>query len=300
MYEHLKRENSERLSAPSAISRAREDELARRLVRKMREKGGQKAYAHMYDAGILWQAKNPGEDLNVKNLSRRNIERLQRSLQPLREEELEFYRTFLAAEFFATHTTSGPVLNEEKNLLNLFSRQKLIERGVKFNIANSPQEDIEWLGNDDYVFFSLEVGKEPKKPSSRFGGRTFRFDFARPEFTDAGWVSLVEMRFAGTPKLQGHIPGLPDEDYGAVSRRELDRFGIVFYGGDMIRGLGLSILERIRGMSDKSQEAMLTMRDDAGLNKLVNGLFRPEIKVPRHFFSENFMQAAVKKDDKGF
>ncbi|MFC5722270.1 hypothetical protein ACFP1Z_19070 [Streptomyces gamaensis] len=249
---------------------------------------------------MLWQAKDPHESLNVDELSSANIKRLRSALHPLRKEEQDFYREFLAAKFFATHTTGGPVLDEEKHLLNLFSRQKLIERGVKFNTANSPQEDIELLGNDDCVFFSLEVGEVPKKPSSRFGGRTFRFDFARPEFTDTGWMSLVEMRFASTPKLQGHIPGLPQEDHQAVSRQELDRFGMVFSGGDMIRGLGLSILERIRGMSDEAQDTLLNMRDETGLNKLVNGLFRPEIKVPRHFFSTNFTQAAVKKDDKGF
>jgi hypothetical protein len=34
------------------------------------------------------------------------------------------------------------------------------------------------------------------------------------------------------------------------------------------------------------------------MNKLINGLYRPEIKVARHFFSDSYMEAAVKKDDK--
>ena len=148
-------------------------------------------------------------------------------------------------------------------------------------------------------FFSLEVGETPKKPSSRFGGKMFRFDFSKPSFTDTSWLNLAEMRFSRTPHLSRHVQGLTYGEYVKLSKRELPRFGSIFYGADMKTGIALSLIKDFRdNLSDASRGKLLTCSTDDELNRLVNGMYRPEIKVPRHFFSDEKMTSNVVKDNK--
>lgn len=274
------------------------DVAARQIVKAFRGFISGKSHERMIHNGSIWKGAPAGTERNhVDELSRNNLHGLRKELGRLSEQESSFLDNFFTVPLYATHSTAAPVKREDGSVA-LFSRQKLIDRHIIFNTQNSPQEDIKLLGNDDFVFFALEVGKEPKKPSSRFGGTTYRFDFDTPAFKDAAWLSLVEMRFAQTPNLDRHVDGLDSTEYGKLSKQKLQPFETVFSGGDMKAGIGLSIIRDLRKLSPTSNYNLLESRGEVAINKLVNGLYRPEIKVAKHFFSDNYMEAAVRKDDK--
>ncbi len=294
---HSNQNNSFNVRSVKNVSKTL-DAASRTITKSIRRFIAEKPYQRMVETGSLWKDHGLEGQADIKVISKNNIRGLYQSLGVLSQDESDFLSRFLESKMFATHTTSAPVENE-KGIVSLFSREKLIDRGILFNTKNSPEEDISILGNDDFVFFSLEVGETPKKPSSRFGGEMFRFDFSKPSFTDASWLSLAEMRFSSTPHLSRHVQGLTDEEYGKLSKRELPRFGSVFHGTDMKTGIALSLIKDFRNnLSDASRGKLLTWSTDDELNRLVNGMYRPEIKVPRHFFSDDKVKSNVAKDNK--
>ncbi|MBT2374283.1 hypothetical protein [Pseudomonas fluorescens] len=282
----------------SSNSAVEKDVASRQVVKALRGFVSGKSHTKMIHNGTLWKdVPAQAEKNHIDSLSKSNLQSLRKELGSLTTEEKGFLERFFEVPLFATHSTAAPVKREDDSVA-LFSRQKLIDRNIIFNAENSPQEDIKLLGNDDFVFFALEAGVEPKKPSSRFGGTTFRFDFDEPVFKDAAWLSLVEMRFAKTPNLDRHIEGLSAEEYSVLSKRTLQPFETVFSGGDMKAGIGLSIIRDLRKLPPESGRRLLESAGENQINKLVNGMYRPEIKVARHFFSDKYIEAAVKKDDK--
>jgi len=274
------------------------DVAARQIVKAIRGFISGKSHERMIHNGSLWRgAPASAEKDHIDKLSRNNLKTLYNELGVLSAQESKFLTEFFNVPLYATHSTAAPIKREDGNIA-LFSRQKLIDRSIIFNTDNSPQEDIKLLGNDDFVFFALEAGVEPKKPSSRFGGTTFRFGFDASAFKDSAWLSLVEMRFAQTPNLDRHIDGLSGDEYARISKRKINPFETVFSRGDMSAGIGLSLVQDFRKLSPASNHRMLECTGEVEMNKLVNGFYRPEIKVARHFFSDNYMEAAVRKDDK--
>lgn len=268
-------------------------QAAAMLVRLFRNKIAKISYAHL-STGKKWKEDRADPTMSgIRALSRANKQKLYTSLAfpALTHEEKEFLHKFLAVSFFATHATR--VNSPLGSTLELFSRQKLITRNKSFNTSNSPPEDIALLGNDDFVFFSLEVGAAPKKTDSRFGDVCYRVNFRHSIFVDYSWLSLVEMRFAQTPEVCRHLM-LPPEDLKILSRRKLfPSTNIVFFGKDMIIGIALSILKDARLLSKDGQRRILSMLSEDDLNKIVNGFYRPEIKVPRHFFSRDYERVTL-------
>ncbi|WP_198359342.1 hypothetical protein [Burkholderia ubonensis] len=272
-------------------------QASRTITAAIRKYIAEKSYSHMTENGDIWASNRSGGSKYIESISMGNISDLSKDLAPLSDDEIKFLNVFLNQKFYATHTTLAPVKNES-GVLSLYSREKLIERGIIFNENNSPPEDIKILGNDDFVFFSLEVGDTPKKPSSRFGGVTYRVNFDEAVFRDTSWLSLVEMRFAKTPNVDRHIPYLNQSEQSSLSKRELTPFETVFAGRDMKRGIGLSIISDARKLSPESRKKILESTTEGKINSLINGLYRPEIKVARHYFSNDFGESSVAKDEK--
>lgn len=279
-------------------STIQKDVATRQIVKALRGFISGKSHDRMIQNGAIWKGAPIGTEKSLINgISKNNLHTLRKELDVLSTQESKFLGAFFEVPLYATHSTAAPVKREDDSVA-LFSRQKLIDRHIIFNTDNSPQEDIKLLGNDDFVFFALEAGSESKKPSSRFGGTTYRFEFDAPAFKDAAWMSLVEMRFAQTPNLDRHIEGLDSDEYAKLSKRKLQPFETVFSGEDMKAGIGLSLIRDLRNFSPASNQRLLEHTDEVAINKLVNGFYRPEIKVARHFFSDNYMEASVRKDDK--
>ncbi|ROM93791.1 hypothetical protein [Pseudomonas brassicacearum] len=273
-----------------------QDQAARIITSAIRRYIAEKSYARMIKKGAIWNKDDPRSsdwqaELSMKkklaairSISQKNIHNLISNLEMLTPPELTLVTNIKHAKFFATHTTNTPRTNKGGGI-SLYSRQKLLDRGVIFNTKNSPVEDIALLGNDDFVFFSLEVGETPKKGGSAFGDLTYRFNLHETIFMEVGWLSLVEMRFARTPDLSRHIHDLSAEDYTLLKKRELSPLSTVFFGQDMINGIALSLILDLRKLSPTGQTRLLAMAGESSLNSLINGIYRPELKVPRHYFS---------------
>ena len=61
----------------------------------------------------------------------------------------------------------------------------------------------------------------------------------------------------------------------------------IFFGPDMKEGILLTLLKMVREcVGEERQAALLSLDDPGKLNKLVNGFFRPQIMVPKHFFAK--------------
>jgi hypothetical protein len=273
-----------------------QDQAARIITSAIRRYIAEKSYARMIKNGAIWSKDDARSsdwqtELSMKkklaairSISQRNIHNLMSALEMLSPPELALVTNIKNATFFATHTTNTPRTNKSGGI-SLYSRQKLLDRGVVFNTNNSPVDDMALLGNDDFVFFSLEVGKTPKKGGSAFGDLTYRFNLQEAIFMEVGWVSLVEMRFARTPDLSRHIHDLSAEDYAILKKRVLAPLSTVFFGQDIIDGIALSLILDLRKLSPTGRTRLLAMVGESSLNSLINGIYRPELKIPRHYFS---------------
>jgi len=259
---------------------------------------GRSAYTHMLSHGSVWTDLNASRKLSanseIRRLSKANLSTLRKKLQRLNQAEIDFAHNFLKCTFYATHTTRADVIHPETRMATLYSRQALEAKGISFPLENSPKEDIAMLGNDDFVFFSLMLEGAIGKPSSRFGGRLLSFDLRLPAFQNA-FMSLVEMRFATTPHTDRHITtvGFPHKEF---SKRRLPPLCIVFHGADVIPGLLFSILLDLRWehMPAPVRGELLATRSPMQLDRLINGLYRPEFKVPKRLVTTLFRMETVR------
>lgn len=252
------------------------------------------------DKGKLWRAERP-KVKSIESLSAANMQRLRSDLGPLDRSEQQFLDGFVKQKLYGTHFT-----NTDKKILvkhdqgvgqdvaALHSRQGLIHRGIKFPTQNSMPEDIVRARNDDYVFLALECGADPKKDSSRFGKNRLRFDLDQPQF-DKSWVSLNDMVLPKQNSLERYVPGLPKSDYAraAANVEKYNKPAYVFARQDMKEGMALSMIEATRGMSPEARKAILEgpagkEADEHRMDQVMNGLFRPELKVPRYLISKDF------------
>lgn len=255
----------------------------------------------------------------LQAISSANIDKLQRNLGSLNEQEQAFIKRFLASKFYITHATDAvdKVVTKDSQTLQLYSLQKLLDSDTPCHAASFA--DAYTLGNIDFVFFSLEASETHNKFGSRFGGVMFRISFDGPAF-DVAWLSLTEMLNFPGPKqalrqlCNGLVSrGLSEEGlaqfWGSLiaefegerympsdlpSRLKCGQYDIVFFGKDMKYGLALNIIKVSRNL-EKEVDRKLFLEHD--IDQLINGLFRPEVKVPRHFFAKDgtYEKYAIKK-----
>ncbi|QMV54226.1 hypothetical protein [Ewingella americana] len=276
-----------------------DDEAAEMVTYAMRRNMGQKINNQMIAKGALW--KSTLSNSSVASLSRKNIKNLHLRLQgslmnnPLAPFEQAFLKKMLEAPLRITHATNAlnQISDKATGKISLSSRQKLIRDGLTFDKDNSSADDIAGLANDDNVFFSLESGKDLQKKASRFGKDIVRFDFNAPNIQQHGTLILLDV-------LDGRLPS-PDVRFSTLNslprnaknneivnlNNHENKFDFnvnnsVFIGSDMKRGMALSIIDRCRSLSPGVRKEMLENED---VNVLINGLFRPQVMVPRIFIA---------------
>ncbi len=72
----------------------------------------------------------------------------------------------------------------------------------------------------------------------------------------------------------------------------------MFHGRQMKAGLGLAIIKNCRDNVPLAIGAkLLSVGKDEDTNYLLNGLFRPTVMVPRHFFGTPVDRASLKPFD---
>ncbi|WP_195848726.1 DUF4116 domain-containing protein [Providencia alcalifaciens] len=283
-----------RADLPTVSSRVSMDEnrAACLITKCLRQVIANKSYNHMFQNGVMWSERAEGQtELGfraMQKLSSENIRQLFCELAPLVQEEIGFLDNLLQMPFTATHASDANIVNE-KGILSLFSRKKLEERGIEFDKTHSEKTDINRLSNDDFVFFSLEPGFCVKKNSSRFGDSIFRVDFDSELSNKIVWGSLQEQLQNKTNVSCGrYLKGVSKEADNILSGKLITNEKSMFLGCDFKIGIGLSLIKLLRELPEKDKKMLLTFRSEMELNQLINGIYRPEMKVPRHFFSENY------------
>jgi len=248
-------------------------------------------------------------DTDIRALSKGNlkllISKINENKQPLLDYEKAFLGRLLNTRFFITHATESSldidlkdeegnsIKDEEGNqILALFSRNKLLEKDdLDFDEKHTEETDLSKVASDDHVFFSLESGEMPQKLKSRFGDRMLRFPFENKAVQATATLSLVNPMEGGSHNPTSRLKNLMKFDGVYDIKQIMQRLeyrthsaeDTIFHGSDMLMGLGLAIIDACRDhLPAELAQEMLEKED---INNIVNGLFKPEIMVPRHFFA---------------
>ncbi|HCC0888482.1 TPA: DUF4116 domain-containing protein [Salmonella enterica] len=276
-----------------------EDHAAKKITKFIRKNISHDAYNYMFTSSPAWceLTKNyPEKGLAlIRRLSQENISNLRQALSPLDNEEKAFLETILTIKLRATHVSNANLINKN-NILGIYSRRLLIEKEIPFPKSHS-DDDSHILANEDFVFFSLEPGEEPKKASSRFGFKLHSFDLNQPVFEQVSSINLYDQINEQRPDPKKHIDGLSEEATETLRKKESSVYNFMFFGKDLRAGLGLYLLKRIRAIPQRDRQKILAMKGEHELNRVINGILRPEIKVPKYFFSKEY--TSVLFDDNG-
>lgn len=288
-------------------SRPLSEKATRLLIDSLRSKRSQLANQNMLKEGQFWYLGEPNEDFekyenitdaernefiqaltqakgfkyNIKSISWSNFSNLFSRVGRMSPEESSFLDYFMNAPFYAVHASQAQLQNESNDLV-IYSRRMLERKRIDFPEDNSMFEDTLGIAADDHVFFSLEVGSNLHKPFSRFGNKFFKIKFDNPIFLHSSMV-LVDQYLLYTEIRSSRIPGLSATGYNYLLRRTFDFYKVCFSGRALcIHALGLSIIDAARNMRiPEDKQLILSTRGDANLSKLINCVFRPEIRVPR-------------------
>jgi len=259
------------------------DRAARKVVSHLRKKIAAKPQAKMFSDGELWK-KNT---LSISERSARNISRLRSLVTPLSPLERAFFSRFEQQPFYATHFTGAD--RDREGVTTLYSRKNLIERGIAFPTGNTQDQDLKMAAHDDYVFFALEVGSTPQKTSSRFGDVIYRFSLKQSRFEYA-WLSLNDMVAPKQNNLEKYFRGFESSDYDKCDQlvNYYNTTDFIFSGPAMFVGVALSIVHCVRQLSVTAQRKLLAANTIREMNNVLNGLFRPELKVARFVVTGDF------------
>jgi hypothetical protein len=155
------------------------------------------------------------------------------------------------------------------------------------------------LANDDHVFFSLEAGDQPQKNGSRFGNKIYRFKFDQTTILQNATLHLVDP-LTGIPPLAAlrfdaidyhENVDVADEVIKKLDSRSYTPSEATFHGPHMKLGLALSIIHICReSMSETLRKEIFEVES---VNNLINGLVRPTVMVPKHFFDRPIDEADI-------
>jgi insecticidal toxin complex protein TccC len=259
------------------------------------------AYDRMFKQGLVWEGLGRSTESGVDTINRistRNISVLEGEIESeLQRNFADRFFNVPLSEYSITHFSKADFTTEEgvyfKTLVTLQN-----ERGDVGYEGNSMGGNIPNYGNHDFSFFALEAGKTPGKTKSRFGD--FRYsasldklagksDYAHMEVGD---LLRPNTRDASSERVKS-LPWMTDlltQEYGVenflgrVGLRPDTEADLLFYGPDMLKGLGLKIAVDISSLSSDTQDAVVEWtagdRPLENLSQVINIFYRPQIAVP--------------------
>jgi hypothetical protein len=193
----------------------------------------------------------------------------------------------LRGPYYGTHFTKKTLTPDRSGAVALFSREKLLQRRISFDHGNTMGIDREVVGNDDSVFFSLEPGETPQKQRSRFGPNRLRVPLNQPVFQQTAWLSLKDMA-VNLPAYYRKLPWLTFREQRLLTKKGHGP-DHVFFGKDMIPGMLLTLISDARELGENSRKQVLNAKTDEDINTLINGFYKPEIKVPKQLITTEFV-----------
>ncbi|WP_346655442.1 RHS repeat-associated core domain-containing protein [Pseudomonas sp. SWRI111] len=259
------------------------------------------AYGRMFKQGLVWEGLGRSNESGVDTINRLST----KNILVLEDEiESELQRNFAdrffnvpLSEYSITHFSKADFTTEEgvyfKTLVTLQN-----ERGDVDYEGNSMGGNIPNYGNHDFSFFALEAGKIPGKTKSRFGD--FRYSASLEKLGEKSDYAHMEVgdlmrpnnRDASSERLKS-LPWMADlltQEYGVenflqrVGLRPDTEADLLFYGADMLKGLGLKIAVDLSSLSPDTQDAVVEWtagdRPLENLSQVINIFYRPQIAVP--------------------
>ncbi|MCS4496689.1 hypothetical protein NXS97_21305 [Pantoea sp. B623] len=265
------------------------ENIAKKFTFSIRNKIAAKVQENMLSSGTDWKTHTGIKC--VKSISGNNLRNLYKKIGKLSHYEIVFLKRFFGTNFLLTHTTNQNILDESGHA-KLFSRQKLLNKGIAFPLANTQEADLKQLATDDHVFFSIEESGQKGKVHSRFGRYKFSFPLENVSSSKNALMHLfdpITKAFPYPPKWLKGFECLDENDQNTVMKHlnehvnGLNTLNSFFHGDHILPGLAFSIIERCRYLPEKMNKDILEKSD---LNSVINGLFRPQILFPKQFIAK--------------
>ncbi len=265
-------------------------------------------YQHAYDAydlmfkqGRVWEGLSQGAESGIETMARvskRNLSTLSSEIDSEQHRQVADRIAGIAPkDYWLVHFGRQDFSTQEGiHFKTLVTLQK--ERGDLLYEGNSMGGNIPNYGNHDFSFFSLETGgSEPAKTRSRFGDIRFhttlsalgdKFSYTHMEATDLLRHNTREI----SPERAKSLKYLETIDTGEgfhdfkhrVGLREDKESDLLFYGEDMLPGLGHKIAADLSGLPTPLQETVVEWthgdRPLENVSQVINSFYRPQIAVP--------------------
>ncbi|MFG2969805.1 hypothetical protein ACGFZS_41695 [Streptomyces sp. NPDC048288] len=243
----------------------------------------------------------------VRKLSERNIADLRTDVDRLLKEMPEADRLKFQElrdklqdlPYRIKHAT--PAYHAIANSGVMSSQGDLARRGVRFLASGkSSAKNVSNLGNDDFVFFRMEVGDKPM--TTRYGPTTLVFD-AKVLEEKGGWVSLHDqlhpldrdtmnqLKFGDdvvrSAKYDEGFDGVGKRgrwtyEYPDHSSRQVSFEQEVFHGEHVREALALSVVREVHSIGGAFKDDVFRLLADGAhpdeLGSVISKLYRPEAK----------------------
>ncbi len=252
---------------------------------------GCSSYDYMLEKGSVWKENRI---VSIDQLSSTNLSRIKQELGELSQEQSLFLDRILTSEFFVTHATD--CVDERDGTISIFSRKYLKEHDLLVKDQNTAYGDIFLLASDDFVHFNLECGSTPKKLESRFGSQIIRSNFSQAVFANSAWMSLSDMGYKRYLTNNRFSEYISLQSFQNIEKLRSGTTVSVFKGGDILPGLGYSLLRDMKKcLTAEECHKIYQIKDADILDICINTFYRPEVRVPRQFSTQEVTIVPVKK-----
>jgi RHS repeat-associated protein len=266
------------------------------------------AYDHMLGQGSMWRDvwnHSSGETSlqAIKRLSMRNVHKLEAQLETEGQHRLSArIRDASPDNYVLTHFSHTHFVDDYGGV-EFLSRQRVVANTTD-NIAlhnlntQTTFGDVDKLATDQFIFFSIDT-QAGRKPKSRFGSHRYELPLAalgeRAMYSHLELTDLLNTGIRQTSRAQT-LSWYREEVNPRTGKRKtqdfIDRAGLdeltiedsIFYGDQMLTGLGMRIAADLPSLTEATQEAVLEWTTDdhpiENLGEVINAFYRPQVVVP--------------------
>lgn len=243
--------------------------------------------------GSLWDGKIKNEGAML-NEGRANLTLLRQQNYPLTKEAYEFAERFKKLDFNLVHYTSSDI---QASSGVIYSKKELYKRGIKFSERNTTTTDIQKLGTDDFVFFSLGVGDASGKERSRFGANKYQIPLAKAvqqKYVKHGHLTINDtLKYSERQTSESRLTGIfKMRDVNELKSEVIASKAVetVFDYNNFNEGLALRIIGSTSNLSVSGQRFVYGSRTDADFDQIISLFYRPQFLVPKKFNASNMVK----------
>ncbi|AIR59387.1 hypothetical protein LH23_01570 [Cedecea neteri] len=262
--------------------------FTRRFIQWFREKRTErrvnKSYQQM-SKGTHWK----GEITSFKSvsaLSDRNIENLRGKNYPLTKESYDFVESFKKLNFNLIHYSDVDLINDGKAVFR--SRRNLLDRRMIFEQGNTTDTDINFVGTDDFSFFSLKVGNAEGKQVSRFGHQRYDVNAASVEnykYFKRSHVAIndtlkFDFRQTNERRLYRYFDS-KDVNFLRNENMAAKASETIFTNADFREGMALRIIDSVKNLTPDGQSYVFSSNTDNHIDTVLSLFLRPQLLVPK-------------------